>query len=108
MRKIKKFNFPSNKEFIIGFKSGAKVLYYLGIIRLKNRRLEGREFVADIKPVHWNPLFYVAWVLMFVVFMLVVLLTSIIQALTESYEVFCTQKARVDFDEKYVTEFEEL
>lgn len=109
MRKIKKFNFPSNKEFMNNFKVGARILYYLGIIQLKNKRLAGRrEFIADVKPVYWNPLFYVAWTMMFAVFMFAVILTSIVKALTESHEVFCGQQARVDFDEKYVTEFEEL
>lgn len=109
MRKIKKINWPSDREFAMTLAPLAKVCYFLGVFSYGNKKLyAAREFEAQMKPNLWNPMFYVVYMLIVLILFVSNVVLSVSKSFTDAYEIFTTSRATLPFDEKYVQESEEV
>lgn len=108
MRKIKKLNFPSDKEFAMTLAPFAKLCFYLGIFSYHKKRLCARKFEATMKPNLWNPLFYIVYFFIASLALIVDIIATIINTFKETFNIFTTSRAELDFDERYVEEWEDI
>jgi hypothetical protein len=61
-----------------------------------------------MKPNLWNPLFYIVYFFIASFALIVDIIATIINTFKETFNIFTTSRAELDFDERYVEEWEDI